>query len=178
MISFVVEDGTGLASATSYVSVEEADSIAALNIHNSDKWLALTLDVKRNLLMYTSRVLDTRTTWEGTQVNETQALAWPRSDVTDRYGNSLSAAAVPYAVRWAVVELAKHTMSSDRLSVSQPDSITTMVKVDTIEMEFADPTLNAMRQYKTPMIVSDILKGLGRVRNSAMKVTFGRAIRE
>lgn len=177
MITFVVEDGTGQASATSYVSVEEADDIAVLNIHNSDAWLALPLDAKRNLLMYVSRVLDARTTWSGTQVSSTQALAWPRKDVTDRYSNAVSAAAVPYHVRWAVVELAKHTLAEDLLSKSTPEQIISELKVDSITMKFANAAETAINKFKTPDIVGDILRGYGKVRNSNAKITFGKAVR-
>ena len=174
MITFVVENGTGLTNATSYVSVDEADDLAVLNIHNSDAWLTLPVDKKRNLLIYASRVLDSRTTWNGERVSLTQALEWPRKEVTDRYGNAVSTSAVPYNVRWAVVEFAKWSLTEDRLSRTQPDSVVSEVKVDSISLKFADPTLLATDQYKTPDIVTDILRGLGSVRHSTRTVTFGR----
>lgn len=172
-ISFVVEDGSGLANATSYVSVAEADDLAGLNIHNSADWLALSLSTKQSLLSYVSRVLDSRTMWDGTQVSSTQALAWPRSDVTDKYGNVLASNAIPLAVRWAVVELAKHTMAEDLLAKVGPDQIVREIKIDSISVAFGNYTDVAMAKYKTPAIVTDILKGIGRVRNGTGKVTFG-----
>lgn len=174
MIPFVVENGTGLTNATSYVSVDEADDLAVLNIHNSDAWLTLPVDKKHNLLAYASRVLDARTTWNGERATSTQALEWPRKDVVDRYGNAVSDAAVPHNVRWAVVEFAKWSLTEDRLSRTQPDSAVSEVKVDSISLKFADATMLATDQYKTPDIVTDILRGLGSVRHSTRKVTFGR----
>jgi hypothetical protein len=177
VITFVVEDGTGLSSATSYVSVEEADDIASLNIHSADAWLDLPLEAKQNLLIYVSRILDSRTTWVGNQASPIQGLAWPRTGVVDRYGNTVSAAAVPYAVRMAVVELAKHTMTEDRLSKSSPDSVVQSVKVDSISINFAQAANTALSMYKTPQIVTDLLLGLGNVRNSMRKITFGKLLR-
>lgn len=177
MIPFVVEDGTGLANATSYVSVEEADDIAVMNIHNSDAWLALPLDEKRNLLIYTSRVLDSRTTWQGSHVSQLQGLAWPRTGVIDRYGNTISSSSVPFAVRWATVEMAKFTQTEDKLAKTRPDNVVSSVKVDSISLTFANATSVAMDQFKTPDIVCDILLGLGTVRNSTRKITFGKLIR-
>lgn len=174
MISFTVESGAGLAEATTYVTVEEANDIASMNIHSSDAWLALPLDAKRNLLIYASRVLDSRTVWNGTQATANQALAWPRSGVEDRYGNSISTSAVPYNVRWAVVELAKHTLAEDRISKTQPDSIISEAKIDTVTVKFADPTTAALNLYKTPAIVCDLLSGLGTVRDSSRKISFGK----
>jgi hypothetical protein len=178
MIAFVVEDGTGLTSATSYVSVDEADDIASLNIHNSAAWDALDPADKENLLMYVSRVLDSRTLWNGEQVSPTQGLAWPRTGVVDRYKNILSSTAIPYNLRMAVVEFAKHTMTEDRLSKWQPDSIVSEIKVDSIAVKFANAGDVAMGQYKVPEIVTDLLTGLGNVRNSTKKVTFGKLIRQ
>jgi hypothetical protein len=178
MISFAVEDGTGLSGSTSYVSVEEADNIAVLNIHNSDEWLELPLEKKRNLLMYTTLVLDSRTTWRGIRTTDVQALAWPRTGVVDNYKNTLSPTAIPYNLRVAVVELAKHTLTEDRLSKWQPESIVSEIKVDTIAVKFANAGDVAMGQYKVPEIVTDLLTGLGSVRNSTKKVTFGKLIRQ
>lgn len=177
MVAFVVEDGTGLASATSYVSVEEADDFASLNIHNFAVWDALDDADKQNLLMYVSRVLDSRTVWKGDQTTTLQGLAWPRTGVVDRYGNAVSSTSVPYNLRMAVVELAKHTMTEDRLSKWQPESIVSEVKLDTVGVKFASPTDVAVGQYKTPEIVTDLLNGLGSVRNSTKKVTFGKLVR-
>lgn len=178
MIDFVVEDGTGNSTATSYVSVEESDNLAVMNIHTSDTWLALTLDAKRNLLIYASRVLDSRTTWNGTKTTETQALEWPRSFVTDRYGNDVSANSVPLNLKWAVVELAKQSVAADKLSTARPENVLSEVKIDTITLKFADPTNMALDQFKTPEIVTDLLRGLGSVRNSTRKVTFGGIYRK
>jgi hypothetical protein len=174
VIPFVVENGSGLSNATSYVALDEADDLAVLNIHNSDTWLALTADDKRNLLIYASRILDARTTWNGERVTLSQGLEWPRKGLIDRYGNAVSGAAVPYNVRWAVVEFAKWSMTEDRLSRTQPDNVVSEVKVDSILLKFADPTLIASEQFKTPDIVTDLLRGLGSVRHSTRKVTFGR----
>jgi hypothetical protein len=174
VIQFVAEDGTGLPSATSYVSVEEADDIAVLNIHNADPWLALPLDQKRNLLMYVSRILDSRTVWQGEQATPLQGLAWPRKCVVDRYQNKVADNVVPYNVRMAVVELAKHTLTDDRLSKSVPENVVQGIKIDSISVQFAAATSIALAQYKTPDIVTDLLRGLGSVRNSSAKITFGR----
>jgi hypothetical protein len=176
VITFVAETGAGLSNATSYVTVAEADDIAALNIHSAAVWAALDNATKQNLLMYVTRVLDSRTTWEGTKAVTAQALEWPRTDVVDRYSSAVASNVVPYNVRWAVVELAKFTMADDRLAKWQPDNAILSAKVDTITVQFADPTLLAVNMYRTPPIVTDLLKGLGKVRNSNRRITFGALI--
>ena len=177
MPAFVVEDGTGKSTATSYVSVEEADDIAFLNIHSTLEWHALSLQAKQNLLMYVSRALDARALWNGSKATTAQALEWPRKEVEDRYGNVVSDASVPYNIRWAVVELAKANIASDKLSVGIPTSVISEVKADSITVKYADATAVAANQFKLPEIVSDLLRGYGTVRNSPKKVTFGKVIR-
>ena len=74
---FVVEDGTGLSGATSYVDVEEADSYIATRPDSS--WSACSgLVAKRAALMYATDWLDGRYRWKGRVFNEEQALQFPR----------------------------------------------------------------------------------------------------
>lgn len=177
MINFVVEDGSGLINATSYVSTDEADDIASLNIHSAAEWLALPLDTKQSLLIYVSRALDARATWNGTKASDTQALGWPRIGAEDRYGNSVSSSSVPYNIRWAVVELAKANTASDKLSVGLPETAVSEVKVDTLTIKYADASSYAAQQFRLPELVADLLKDYGTVRNSPRKVTFGKVLR-
>lgn len=177
MINFVVEDGSGLSTATSYVSVEEADEIASLNIHTAAAWAALSLETKQTLLMYVTRALDARALWNGAKTTDAQALEWPRKEVRDRYNNEVSSSALPYNLRWAVVELAKANISADKLTNAVPPNVVSEVKVDTITLKFADATSIAMDQFQLPDIVGDLLRGYGTVRSSSRKVTFGKAVR-
>jgi hypothetical protein len=154
-----------------------ADSIAALNPHTANNWAALPSPTKQTLLIFVSRVLDSRTTWNGERATSLQGLEWPRKGVVDRYNNVVSAQAVPYNVRWAVVELAMNNIDADRLTVERPDSVVSEMKVGPISLKFANAAEVARDGFKAPEIVTDLLKGLGTLRNSARKITFGRAFR-
>lgn len=176
-IAFVVEDGTGKSDATSYVSVAEADDIAALNIHTSTAWNALTVGQKQNLLIYVTKALDARTRWRGEKTTLTQALEWPRKDVVDRFGNKLADNAVPFNVRMAVVEFAKWTAGSDKVSVDRPDSVVSEVKADAVTVKFANAADIAKAQYDLPELIIDLLKGYGSTRDRPGSVAFGRVTR-
>jgi hypothetical protein len=177
LINFVVEDGSGVPNANSYVSLEEADDIASLNLHTANAWAALTSPQKQSLLIYVTGALDARTQWGGSRSSPHQGLEWPRQGVQDRYGNALSASAVPYNLRWAVVELAKYNIDADRLSVERTDSVVSELQVGPIKLSFADAAGVASQQFKAPEIVTDLLLGLGTIRSSSRKVTFGRILR-
>ena len=85
-MTLIVETGTGLdTAANSYVSLVEADAyVATMPSLLRDPWLALTLAADReNLLIYSTRVLDQRATYNGSKTVSASPLRWPRSNVFD-----------------------------------------------------------------------------------------------
>ena len=77
-MSLIVENGTGMANAESYISVAEADTYHS-NIGNA-AWAALTTTVKEQLLRKaTNYMVQTyRQSWAGIRINDTQSLDFPR----------------------------------------------------------------------------------------------------
>ena len=176
-IVFVVEDGTGKSDSTSYVSVSEADDISDLNIYTAAAWDALSNASKENLLMYCTKSLDARTKWKGEKTNILQALEWPRKEVTDKYGNTVSDNSVPFNLRMAVVEFAKWNATADKISNETPSSVTQEIKVDSITVKFADASKIATAQFELPDFILDLLKGYGTTRKGGTGPTFGRVVR-
>lgn len=80
-MAIVVEDGTGLADAETYVSV--ADCKAYLDARGKTEWGLLDLAVQeaslRNAADYLDAVYGPRL--QGYRLKVTQALLWPRTDV-------------------------------------------------------------------------------------------------
>jgi hypothetical protein len=104
MPPLVVEDGSGLASANTYVSLAGANAFAATLLF-VDAWDDLVADRQEVLLLEATRWLD-RFTWRGTPSTPTQALAWPREGVTDRDHRPIARDVVPGFVVEAQVRLA------------------------------------------------------------------------
>lgn len=75
-MSIIVEDGTGLTTATSYVSVADADAYHLARLHAS--WAAKSLADKEAALIRATAALDLLTRWKGFKYSSAQALAWPR----------------------------------------------------------------------------------------------------
>jgi len=73
----VVEDGTGLSDAEAYVSVADADAYHAQ--FGNANWAAATLASKESALRRAAQYIDTQYRFRGDPLNDTQALAWPRS---------------------------------------------------------------------------------------------------
>lgn len=169
--AFVVEDGTGLDNATSYVSVEEADDIITMNIHASAAWTALSTEDKERLLAWASRYLDERTRWYGRKAVDSSALRWPRSGVTDRDGLTLASNLIPRQLKIATAEMARYLIDEDRSAERGQDALTRL-KADVIELEFSE----GYRLPQVPSHMQYLIKGLGAI-SSGNGIKFKRIIR-
>lgn len=105
-MALIVEDGTGLATAESFISVTDADSY--FTAHGSPSaWSDLTTAQKESALRYATLWVDRRYAWPGEiRYPETpQALSFPlETGAEDMQGREL--AAVPQAVKDATCEAA------------------------------------------------------------------------
>ena len=104
-IEFVVEDGTGLATATSYATT------AAFQQYWENRGIDMstqtTPDMQAWLNVATSYI-DLNYRFFGAKTTpDTQALEWPRENVLDRDGNEIDDDVLPTDVTNATIELAK-----------------------------------------------------------------------
>lgn len=75
-MSLIVEDGTGLPNAESYVSVAQAD--AYFSATAVADWAAATLADREVALRRATAYMDARYSFRGERLRTVQALAWPR----------------------------------------------------------------------------------------------------
>jgi hypothetical protein len=114
-MALVVEDGTGLEDAESYLS--------ELDFELRAEALGLTLPVTGDAevgLRRGTRYLEGRYAgrWPGYKINgRAQALNWPRRYVRDSHGNAVADDEVPEEIKKALVEAAYREMV-------EPDSLT------------------------------------------------------
>jgi len=125
--SFVVEDGTGLSTANSYLSVADADTYHA-NVTQSGDWTAATTAAKENGLIVATQYLENkyRGRWRGRKKLWSQALAWPRYGALDDDGYAMDSEAVPQELQAACAELALRVVLGDDLLgvVTEPGEVT------------------------------------------------------
>lgn len=167
--TFTVEDGSGLTTATSYTSTEEADSIVAANIHAAPKWGALDNQTKGKLLTWATRIVDSHTRWNGQKVGA-GALRWPRSGVIDRDGLPIPSNIIPPALKLATATLAVYMMEQDRFTERDQDAIK-RIKADVAEIEFVE----GYRLPQIPSHITHLLTGLGSISTGTR--CFARVIR-
>jgi hypothetical protein len=164
-MDIIVEDGTGIVIANSYLSTDEADDLLSINIHST--WATLVDDDKEKLLMYATRVLDERCRWNGVKTFPTSGLAWPRMRVRDKEGNLVEDNIVPLAVKYATAVLANHLITNNP-EVANTSANLTQIEVDVIRIKF--DVYKATEKY--PDEIKFILDGLGTFRSG--KRTTGR----
>lgn len=151
MPAFLVEDGTGLTAATSYVSVADADDYLSL-VPETTAWDALADPDKETWLMFATRTLDYKTTNEGTKTNDTAALRWPRSYVYDAENLLLSDTAVPTQIEQATAEMARILLDNDITTGNDVDHLK-KVMVDVVLVEYQKGT----SQVRMSNFINDIL---------------------
>ena len=100
-MAFVVEDGTGLSTANSYVSVADFKS------YWTDRNVTYTeLDPEiKGWLINATQYIDLNYTFKGEVSDSDQALQFPRKYICDKNGNELASDKVPLQVVYATCEL-------------------------------------------------------------------------
>lgn len=168
-LTLVVEDGTGLTNANSYVTRAEADDIMEANILAFDTWDALVDSAKDAVLIYATRYLDSRADWNGVKTVAASALRWPRTGVLDRDGETVDEDEVPYQLKLAVVELARFLAVNDLANFRSQDGLK-QVTADVVTLIFNE-------KYRLPKMPSEIqylIQGLGAVAGNR---GFGKVVR-
>lgn len=112
-MTLIVEDGTGVAGAESYISVADADTYFTLR--GNTAWAALAVPAKEAALRAGCDYLEARYAWRGGRATTTQALSWPRVCVVVD-GAPVDPASVPLAVARANAELAVRASTAPLLS--------------------------------------------------------------
>jgi hypothetical protein len=140
-MTLIVEDGTALATAESYVSVADASTI--LTARGSDQWMTMTTTQMEQALRRATAFMvgRYRLRWLGTRMTMTQALDWPRSLVPMRdvpFTTYLLNTIVPQDVKTACALLALRAASGPLLAdQSQRKHSVTVGPISTVYAEGA-----------------------------------------
>jgi hypothetical protein len=132
-MAIVVEDGTGLATADSYLSVTDANSYFT-NLNNTT-WVGSDAEKEAALRKATS-YLDATYVWIGYILKTTQSLNWPRTSATDSQGRDLDNS-VPQKVKDACAELALASLTDDLVKIKENSDYVKKQKVGELEIEYS-----------------------------------------
>lgn len=182
MPTFIVEDGTGLDNATSYVSVAEADDYLSIR-PNIDDWTELDSTEKEAKLMWATRLLDQRARFYGRKTDNANGLEWPRIGVTDKNGAVVPYDVVPEPIKDATVEIAFYLLVNSLDPALPPGGggvaggAIKRIKADVVEIEYTEGTAASAVTTYFPLGINDILAGLGTLIGAGGGRGFGRILR-
>lgn len=145
-MTLINETGDGIEGATSYVSLEEADSHFTALAH--EKWAAATDGQREEALIRASLHIDSYS-YPGVVLDWKQGLKWPRYGAYDGDGRHL--VGLPHALRTATLELAASFIADDQ----GPDERQAIKqKVGPIELTYGDHS-------RRPSFVFRLLRQIG-----------------
>jgi hypothetical protein len=133
-VALIVEDGSVVSGADSYVSIADCTTYHAAQ--GNPAWAAAAEADQETALRRATKWLDNyyRGRWTGVKSDEDQALAWPRSQAVDEDGCSIDDDEIPQVVKDAACEAALRALSA----TLDPDisRIKSRVKVGPIEVDY------------------------------------------
>lgn len=155
-MALIVEDGTGLSNAESFVSVANAD--ARHSATGMTNWATLTTTEKEQALRRATNYMEGlyRSRWKGIKATQLQALSWPRGGaVVDGY--TLEGDIVPAEVANACADLALKAAAGDL----NPDLERAIIreKVGPLETEYSAHSSQAKRYSAINAALAPYLMG-------------------
>lgn len=158
-MALIVEDGTGLATAESYISV--ADASARLASLGDTTFDALASDALRETaLRKATNYMEQRysTRWKGERITADQVLSWPRYDA-NVHGYILDSDKVPVAVANACADLALISLTETLNPVL--DRAVVREKVGPLETEYSEHSPQSRRYPAIDQMLAAYMKGGG-----------------
>ncbi len=167
-MKFIVEDGTGIPLANSFVDVDFIDTYAQ-EMGKDDKWgvafdsegLPLTFDAiqkkKQQAAIQGSRWLSSTYTWRGQQLTAHQGLAFPRINIQDTAQPPL-----PYIIREAAASLAIRIFSGVDLNKDAiRGGLIKSVKAGPVAVEYAANAPSGTLYTEIENMIKALAVGLG-----------------
>jgi len=114
-VVLIVEDGTSKTDANAYISLADADTYHEERLH-VDTWTASTStdDIKNRGIVQATLLLDSLVNWSGSNVDDDQALRWPRDGVYTPDGDEVDNDSIPTFLKNATAEYTRLLIASDR----------------------------------------------------------------
>lgn len=160
----IVEDGTGLADANAFASLETVDDYCTA--HGLTDWTGESRspsDDDEAAIRRATTWLSNSFSWKGYKLNgRTQALAWPRTDVEDEEGEDVASDEVPAEIAQACCIAAAYERANPgglTPSVVMTDRVK-RERIASIEVEYASTSNSADAARPVLVLVMDLISGL------------------
>ena len=161
-MALIVEDGTGLATAESYISVADADIYIAAYKGANTTWDAATNGDKEIAARQATQYIDGVYNWKGEIYSSAQALDWPRNYVYNDRG--LMETGIPTKLEQATAEVMFLIVTGTTINVNVDRSKQTVKeKVDVIEVEYESGASQQPSFPEVNRLLSDLVISGGQV---------------
>lgn len=150
MVTLVVENGTGLSTANTYISNADADTYFGSHLY-ATAWTGATEANQDIALAMSTRLIDDNFRFDGKKSSDTQALSFPRYGVSED-GYELLATTIPQSLKDATAEFAKWLIAEDRTAEDDTVGFKSL-KAGSLSMEI-DP---GDRSATIPDVVRDMI---------------------
>ncbi len=169
-MALIVEDGSGLIDAESYISVADADTYIQ-NRTNDASWTGASVGDKEKALRIGTEYLDSKygPIWKGHRTNNIgdQRLDWPRSGVVDYDGGVFVHDELPEVLENATVEAALRHINAiilqpDITSSSPGDIVMERDKVGPLEVEVrydSSGKTTVPKFFKVDALIAELILG-------------------
>lgn len=138
-MTLIIEDGTNVANANSYVTLTEARTYATargITLSTVDATL------ESQLIQAMDYLEAQRAKYQGNKTYETQSLQWPRTNVwIDSY--QFSPGGIPQLLKNAQCQLAMELHSGILLLPTVTDGAVKREKIDVIEVEYIESSISS-----------------------------------
>lgn len=149
-MALIIEDGSVVVGADSFVSVGNADIYLAN--FGFTEWAPLDTAVKESLLRQAAQYIKQKyqSRWKGSIADASQTLSWPRVNVwMDNMAEDyeLTTGTVPQDVVSAQCELALLAMTGPLFPVDTGEQEVIKQKVDTLEIQYSEGSGSSVPKY-------------------------------
>ena len=168
----IVENGTGLPNADSYVSTEYADSY--FSARGVSEWATLTTQVKEQLLIKATDFIDNIYQWNGKREYETQALRFPRVDIRDYEGAEIMG--IPTCLKQAVCDASLIAKNGELFQTSDANGQVVSEKIGELAFTYANGKKETVTSSTLYDSINTKLRGLF-VDKSQSKIISGKVER-
>lgn len=165
--TFIVEDGSNVANANSYVDLQEAKDYQEALIHSPAEWGAADDTSKQKALVNATTLIGAYFSFPGMITYEDQSLYWPRTGVRKSGKFSFAEDEMPKALRQATAHLAGLILQAD---ITAPTGTEGLKKLGlgkgALDLEFTE----GHEAKAIAKIVAAMLKGIATWMESTSRV--------
>lgn len=167
-MALVLEDGTGVATANTYILEAESDTLLEAHPQN-DKWECSTAFEKEIALRQATMYIDRKFRFYGDPNTGTQILQWPRTRNFDNLGMEITAGTIPTQLKQMQAEIAIQLLCDPALNITTVDESGTVQTWSTDGVAVTFNTESSMELAFTGKRFPEVeflVKSIGRLRDA------------